>query len=207
MNNTISIQSYGGVEYKVHQTGTWYHKDTPDAVIHVLEVARQLGYTVRVFYGDPATGRDWMEQYDVTGRIGRSTGPVRVPLLLHNSRSRGGGAILTNCILRVLWKDSRGYRHEWRVENYQKPDLYMRLRHESDELHDGRPFVVMKRNSTSDFPYYERLQDEIDGGKPTKAGSNPVPFLLKKDETVAQFTKATKATRWMKFITGERMTR
>ena len=28
-------------------------------------------------------------------------GPVRVPLLIHNSRSTGGGELLTHCIVRI----------------------------------------------------------------------------------------------------------
>ena len=37
--------------------------------------------------------------------------------------------------------------------------------------------------------YMERLQDEINGGKPTKAGSNPE--LSSKEQEVAHLTKCT----------------
>ena len=57
---------------------------------------------VRLFLGDPETGRDWGEENDVTGYVGRSTGPSKVPLLLATRRSMGGGAILVDCVLRML---------------------------------------------------------------------------------------------------------
>lgn len=52
---------------------------------------------------------DWNEQFDVTGYVGRSTGPIKVPLLIHNRRSLGGPAILDHCIIgvRETGKDGR----------------------------------------------------------------------------------------------------
>src|SRR5580704_12602052 len=49
---------------------------------------------VRIYLGDPETGRDWGEENDVTGFIGRSTGREPVLLLLPGNRSHGGGDIL-----------------------------------------------------------------------------------------------------------------
>ena len=36
------------------------------------------------------------------GTIGRSTGTIKTPLLISNSRSLGGGAILTDCIVKIV---------------------------------------------------------------------------------------------------------
>lgn len=66
---------------------------------------------VRLFLGDPETGRDWGEENDVTGYVGRSTGPSKVPLLLATRRSMGGGAILVDCVLRMLVDGRETYRH------------------------------------------------------------------------------------------------
>lgn len=68
---------------------------------------------VRIWYGDPETGRAWQEEYDVLGYVGRSTGTQKVPLLIFSRRSIGGGAILTEEIVRIDWTDGSGpiYKH------------------------------------------------------------------------------------------------
>jgi hypothetical protein len=38
----------------------------------------------------------------VEGYVGNSMGPLRVPLLIHNRRSLGGGAVLDHCIVRII---------------------------------------------------------------------------------------------------------
>jgi hypothetical protein len=81
--------------------GTTYGGQTPRAVIDVLESARANGQRLRLHWGDTSTGQDWGDVNDVTGRIGRSMGPTRVPILLHNTRSTGGGAILDHCIVKI----------------------------------------------------------------------------------------------------------
>lgn len=82
--------------------GTSYHQDTPQAVIDVLESVRNNDTRIRLFLGDVHTGRSWNEEYDVMGTIGRSTGPVKVPLIINNARSTGGPAILDHCIVRII---------------------------------------------------------------------------------------------------------
>lgn len=88
--------------------GTHYDVRTPDSVIKVLENARQtrqrlhisLGYTEHDTWVDKV-GRDWLEEYMSHGYIGRSTGKEPIPLLVHNSRSMGGQALLDYCIVRI----------------------------------------------------------------------------------------------------------
>lgn len=95
--------------------GTEYDAKTPDRVISILERYRQnksLG-RIELDYGDTETGRSWGEVYDITGYVGRSTGKYKVPLLIYNSRSIGGGSILDHCIIRI--REARGkkvlYQH------------------------------------------------------------------------------------------------
>lgn len=88
--------------------GTYYDLATRQNVINVLENARLNDYRIRVYYGDISTGLDWNEQYDVTGYVGRSTGPVKRPLLIYNKRSFGGGVILDHCIVKIT--ESKGKR-------------------------------------------------------------------------------------------------
>lgn len=87
-------------KYKV-VNGISYQENTPDAVIRVLENAMRTNKRIRIFYGDTETGRDWMEIYDTIGTIGRSCGQNKIPLLIKNNRSHGGGAILTDCIVKI----------------------------------------------------------------------------------------------------------
>lgn len=81
--------------------GTHYHAETHVEVVRVLEAVRHSQRRIRLVLGDPKTGKDWNEQFDVTGYIGRSMGPTKVPLLIHNRRSLGGHAILDHCIIGV----------------------------------------------------------------------------------------------------------
>jgi hypothetical protein len=99
--------------------GTSYDSVTPDEVVRILERCRQTGERIRLHYGvtDPEEqdiGQDWMDEYGVTGRVGRSTGPVQIPILVYNSRSSGGGAILDRCIVRIRSSQKDGgefYKH------------------------------------------------------------------------------------------------
>jgi hypothetical protein len=90
--HTIEYRKVGGI---------YYHVQTPDAVIEALESARSRRQRVRIYLGDAKTGRDWLEECDVTGYIGNSLGPLRVPLLINNRRSTGGSALLDHCIVKI----------------------------------------------------------------------------------------------------------
>ncbi len=98
--------------YKV-VNGTSYDADTPDAVIRVLERCREdgtririrLGFTEKhesVLEGKAPVGRDWLDEFECEGTVGRSMGPNKIPLLIHNSRSHGGGGILTASVVRII---------------------------------------------------------------------------------------------------------
>lgn len=95
--------------------GTSYHAQTANDVIDIIENARAKGTRVRVHYGDANTGKDWGDIYDVSGRVSRSTGSVKIPLLIHNVRSLGGGGMLDACIVRIRPSNRRDggdlYRH------------------------------------------------------------------------------------------------
>jgi len=100
--------------------GTTYHDETPASVIGWLETSRQRGQRIRVFYGDTDTGRDWMEENDTMGMVGRSMGPCKIPLLVKTRRSLGGGGILDNCIVRITTKDRNGKI----TDVYQHPNYH-----------------------------------------------------------------------------------
>ena len=87
---------------------TSYYSETSQQVIDALENIREKDIRVRIFYGDIKTGRSWLDENDTDGYVGRSTGTVKIPLLIHNSRSMGGGAILDHCIIRII--DTKTHR-------------------------------------------------------------------------------------------------
>lgn len=91
--------------------GTTYNDQTPDAVISVLEHSRNTRERLRLFLGYE-TGESWNEEWGVTGFVGRSTGLEKIPILLHNSRSSGGGRILDHCIVAIKSKRGWLYQHK-----------------------------------------------------------------------------------------------
>lgn len=91
----------GRNDYKITESGTAYHLDTPDHLVELLEKLRENQTRITVDYGDVNTGKSWGEIHDISGRIGRSNGKFKIPLLIHNSRSWGGGGLLDHCILSI----------------------------------------------------------------------------------------------------------
>lgn len=118
---------------------TYFDPGTDPKAARVLERCRNEGSKVRLILGDTATGRTWLEEHDVVGRIGRSTGTLKVPLLIE-AGADGGTAILTNCLLAVVEWDSGEflYRHP----SYRAPDLLIRrgnaATHPWEVLHDDK---------------------------------------------------------------------
>jgi hypothetical protein len=98
---------------KLDDNATWFDARTPKKVQRVLESARKSGDRIRVFCGDTKTGRDWMEEYDTVGRVGRSMGPMKSPLLIADGEC-GGPALLTHCIVRIInvTTGEECYRHK-----------------------------------------------------------------------------------------------
>jgi hypothetical protein len=110
------------IKYKI-KNGTAYHFDTPDEIVTILEEARQSNHSIRLrfCFGDTGTGRDWEEIHDTTGYIGRSTGSIKIPLLIHKVTSSGGPGILDHCIVRIEKKNNGGsYREVYRHPKYHK---------------------------------------------------------------------------------------
>lgn len=101
-------------EYKT-VNGTTYRKETPEKVIQALEdllkdaqgVKWHLRTEIRrvcIEHGDTETGRAWNHPDDASqeaGYIGRSSGEIKVPILVHNARSYGGAAIMPEHIVRI----------------------------------------------------------------------------------------------------------
>lgn len=78
-----------------------FHSETNDTVKNLLNELNQNRKRVRIWYGDIKTGKSWNDEHDIIGYIGCSTGQKKIPLLVHNSRSLGGGHLLDHCIIRI----------------------------------------------------------------------------------------------------------
>lgn len=100
--------------YQINETS--FDARTPQNVAEILESARISKERIRIYLGDTKTGRDWKEEFGVIGRVGRSSGIYRVPILLYNRRSNGGGEILTRCIVKI--ETTRGKRILYQHEKY-----------------------------------------------------------------------------------------
>lgn len=105
--------------YRQLPDGTCYTGGTPLPMIQRLERIRANQTRCRYHWGDTTgdtAGRDWGDCYDVEGRIGRSTGKLKIPLLIHNRRSSGGGALLTDCIVKIT--ETAGGKVVYQHPNY-----------------------------------------------------------------------------------------
>lgn len=99
---------------------TYFDPGTHARAERTLEACRRGGTMCRLILGDTATGESWFDEHDVVGRIGRSCGALKVPLLVPPGED-GGPAILTACLLVVIdWQSGEAlYRHP----QYREPEL------------------------------------------------------------------------------------
>lgn len=104
--------------YKIYE-GTYYSVECTDKLIKTLHQIQVDKIRIKLCYGDLKTGQDWKEEFDVLGTIGRSTGSIKIPLLIHNTRAFGGGAIPTDCIVKISYANKKqGLKPLYQVKNY-----------------------------------------------------------------------------------------
>lgn len=121
--NSFEYVNYNGTWFKYGkniQNEGWKYKEN-EKLWKVLSSLVHSGRRVRIWYGDTETGRSWNEAYDVTGRIGRSSGKIAIPLLIRNARSYGGGALLDDCIIRI--DDIKEKRILYKADNFHVEDM------------------------------------------------------------------------------------
>ena len=71
---------------------------------------------VEIVYGDPSNGKRWSDP-SLRGRIGRSTGNVKIPLLIKTARSIGGEGLLCGNILFITDAKSRNMIYNYAMDN------------------------------------------------------------------------------------------
>lgn len=96
--SAIQTVSIDNKNYKVFN-GIYYHEDTPNKLIELIDRFYRNRQRVSIYYGDTKNGNEWGDVE--IGRIGRTTGTIKIPISVHNARSLGGSAILTNCIVKI----------------------------------------------------------------------------------------------------------
>ncbi len=111
----------------------------PMSATEALDYARTNHLRVRLWHGDPKTGKVWDEEYDVCGYIGQSMGPHKIPLLICNSRSTGGGGISPDSVVRIV--TTHGGRILYTIPNFD-PGTFTSAVVESSP--DGLPARVAK---------------------------------------------------------------
>jgi len=92
---------------------TYFDPGTDARAGTVIESCRTHERKIRLILGDTLTGEPWLEEHDAVGRIGRSIGTLKVPLLIEPGE-HGGSAILCACILAIVdWASGNFlYRHD-----------------------------------------------------------------------------------------------
>ena len=94
--------------------GLTFNEGTNEKVMNIISNCLTYKTKIRVWYGDIKTGKSWDEEYDTIGTVGRSTGTNKIPLLIKNARSYGGGALLCDSIVKIVNVETKNvmYQHE-----------------------------------------------------------------------------------------------
>lgn len=104
-------------------------KTVPVAVKNALCLAYEKDLMIRIWYGDRQKP-DWLEENDVFGYVGRSTGKIKVPLLLpvdlNGCKEDSGGAILCDCITRMAIGEGKHFVETYRADFYQEPKFTLK---------------------------------------------------------------------------------
>ena len=80
---------------------TYFDPGTDAQAAKVLESCRRRERKVRLVLGDTRSGEPWLEEHDVVGRIGRSTGTLKVPLLIEAGDHGSSAQRLPSCHRRL----------------------------------------------------------------------------------------------------------
>lgn len=101
--------------------GTSFTLDAKDEVCKALNAAMKSRKRVRIYYGNQKTGECNLDEFDIMGYVGRSTGKYKIPILCNNSRSMGGSPIADSLILRITM--SAGKEELYKADNFHFPQL------------------------------------------------------------------------------------
>lgn len=179
-----------GKEYKVCND-TFYSAEALDGAILALEYARTNKIRVRIFYAYKTAEEKergvkdsefdvlevWNEEFDCVGRLGRSNGKIKVPILLSSSSSWYGSPILESRIVcvkttegRVLFSADGLKFPEWKV-NADADKKTCELLYKTSLMKDFKVYATCRNE---DFQkavrYIDNLSDYMQGARFTKGG-------------------------------------
>lgn len=112
-------------------------------VARILTNIHRSDARIRLFYGDPQTGEDSMEEYDIIGAVGCTTG-VPSPILVANKRSSRGSLIFCENVLKITCDK----QVLWQASNYHLPRLFV-VQTVSDNI------CVVKRNERAPLRVFD----------------------------------------------------
>lgn len=147
---------------EIEVNGTWFYEKTNPLVIQAI-LNNIHKNRVRLWYGK--NGKSWNEENDICGYIGRTTGK-HFPILVNNSRSYGGGIILTDCIVKMI--DTKTGRTLYKHPNFKQSEFIAKNECDIPEYKatvfcDG---AIYSRHKT--FKQAERLADFMNGKRNNK---------------------------------------
>jgi len=161
--------------------GTWFSPGTAMEVKIILQRAIDNKKALRIFYGNKDTGRCWMDEYDMYGRIGRSTGIMKIPLMMKKNQI-GGSGILTNYVIKIVEFTTRKLKsNETRFDG---------LRSNIIEVNK-----VLYQHPLFNMPIISLIENE----------HPEYPASVTFDGVVnARFKSVIQAEKWVSFMKGER---
>ena len=99
---------------------TFHHFYAPPKLRRLLERLIRTEEVVRIFYGNPYTGENYIEEHDVVGQIGRSSGITKIPLLVPEGEN-WGAPLLESCLVQILSVQTGNVL--WRSTNFVTPQF------------------------------------------------------------------------------------
>ena len=179
-----------GKEYKVCN-GTFYSAEALDGAILALEYARVNKIRIRIFYAYKTTEEKengvkdsefdvlevWNDEFDCIGRLGRSNGNIKIPILLSSSSSCYGSPILDGRTVLVKTTEGKvlfsadGLKFpEWKV-NADSDKKTCELLYKTSLMEDFKTYATC---SNKDFQkavrYLGNLSGYMQGVRFTKGG-------------------------------------
>ena len=152
--DSFEYVNYDGTWFKYGrniQNEGWKYKEN-EKLWKVLSSLVHSGRRVRIWYGDTETGRSWNVESEFSGTIGRSTGKIAIPLLIKNSRSYGGGALLDDHIIRI--DDIKEKRTIYKSDNFHVEKL--EVEYESGSEY---PYRVMQYKDSGEVQNVANFKD------------------------------------------------
>lgn len=135
---------------------TTVYEHVNEKLISILERCRKNNTRIRVWYG--ANNKIWLEEYYVMGRLGRTTGRIKIPILVNNKRSLGGRELLVPCIVRI--DDIEEKETIYKLDGYEMPKLEIKEVKNNGHILD---YLVMKENKILvTFSTLEKAQNWVD---------------------------------------------